>query len=470
MPATDPQLFETIVSTLSDGLYVVLDNLVVFLNQRFADLFGYYDTTETLIGRNLFTDLYPDPSSVDLFQQVHHQVLAGAPPRLAWGQPSARVDGTPTWIEVEIRRVEFSGKPALIGTFHDRTDCKLIGEAMHASQETLRMLLDAMEDRVYVVTDDYRIIYANRKMQNGLCGDIATDPCYKVCRGLSERCDDCSTDAVFTDNQQIHKEFFNEMTKRWYSVIELPIRMPGLSRPAKLAVARDVTEKKEHEKQIRALTHSLISAQEKERRYVSRELHDDLGQRLNAIKLGIDTLEEDLADAPEELTCRVKRISGMLRDSIQAVRGISGRLRPGSLERLGLVGAIEHDCAAMAPEYGLKIDFRPAGMTGVKLEPETEINLYRVFQEALHNVVKHAEATEVTVCLVASHPNIRMRIEDNGKGFDLKQRQRDRGERLGLVGMTERVDLLSGTFQVSSRPKVGTRIVVEVPYCQPEVN
>ena len=85
----------------------------------------------------------------------------------------------------------------------------LIGEAMHASQETLRLLLDAMEDRVYVVTDDYRIVYANRKMMQGLCGDIATDYCYKVCRGLDQRCEDCSTDKVFDSDSPIHKEFFN---------------------------------------------------------------------------------------------------------------------------------------------------------------------------------------------------------------------------------------------------------------------
>lgn len=463
MPAAaDPRLFETIVGNLSDGIYVVQDNKAIFLNERFGEIFGY-SSVEDLLGRDLFATVYPDRQSVDLFRRLHDQVLAGNPPRIAWGQPSAKLDGSPFWIEVEARRIEVGGKPAIFGTFHDRTDCKLIGEAMHASQETLRLLLDAMEDRVYVVTDDYRIVYANRKMLAGVCGDIAVDPCYKVCRGLDERCEDCSTDKVFASDEPIHKEFYNERTKSWYSVIELAIRMPGIDRPTKLAVARDITVRKEAEQKIRALSHRLLTAQENERIHLSRELHDDLGQRMNAIKIGIDTLADDLAGSPGDLMARVTYISQLLQSSIEAVRHLAAGLRPTFLERLGLTGAIRNDCAKLSAAHGLRIDFKTAGMKEMKLENEVEINLYRVFQEALNNVVKHAGATEVGVRLIASHPIIRMRIEDNGGGFDVEEQAVKGGGKLGLVGMAERMDLLNGTFEVISRPGGGTRIVVEVP-------
>ncbi|MCM2356892.1 MAG: PAS domain S-box protein [Geobacteraceae bacterium] len=457
-----PQLFEAIVANLSDGVYVLQDNRTIFLNERCGEIFGY-SSIEGLLDRDMFATVYPDRQSVDLFRKIHDQVLAGNPPRIAWGQPSAKLDGTPFWIEVEARRIEVGGRPAIFGTFHDRTDCKLIGEAMHATQETLRLLLDAMEDRVYVVTDDYRIVYANRKMLAGVCGDLTVDPCYKVCRGLEERCEDCSTDKVFASDQPIHKEFFNERTKSWYSVIELAIRMPGIDQPTKLAVARDITRKKEAEKKVRALSHRLLTAQENERKHLSRELHDDLGQRLNAVKIGIDTLAEDLADSSGDLLARVQYLSRVLQDSIQSVRHLSAGLRPDSLERLGLVGAIRNDSAKLVAAHGLRIDFKTAGMKGIKLDNEAEINLYRVFQEALNNVIKHARATAVGVRLIASHPIIRMRIEDNGRGFDMEGPAVKSGGGLGLVGMAERVDLLSGTFEVVSRPGGGTRIVVEVP-------
>ena len=466
MPASsDPQLFETIVGNLSDGLYVIQEGRIIFLNERCGEIFGY-PSVEDLLGRDMFATVYPDRQSVDLFRKIHDQVMAGSPPRIAWGQPSVKLDGTPFWLEVEARRIEVGGRPAIFGTFHDRTDCKLIGEAMHASQETLRLLLDAMEDRVYVVTDDYRIVYANRKMLEGISGDIATDPCFLACRGLSERCEDCSVDKVFASDRPMYKEFFNERTKSWYSVIELAIRMPGVNQPTKLAVARDISTRREAEQKIRALSHRLLTAQENERKYLSRELHDDLGQRLNAVKIGIDTLADDLADSSGDLGKRLAYLSHILQTSIQDVRQLSAGLRPTSLERLGLVGTIRNDCANLSAVHGLKIDFTSAGMKGIRLDHEAEINLFRVFQEALHNVVKHAGATEVSVRLIASHPIIRMRIEDNGAGFDVEELAVKSGDRLGLVGMAERVDLMNGRFEIVSRPGEGTRIMVEVPLKQ----
>lgn len=462
--SADTGLFEAIVKHLSDGVYVILDNRIVFLNDRFGEIFGY-DSVEALRDEKMFEDVYPDRQSVDLFRRIHEQLLTGNPPRVAWGQTATRLDGTPFWMEIEARRIGISGRPAILGTFHDRTDCKLIGQAMHVSQETLRLLMDAMEDRVYVVTDEYRIVYANRKMMESLCGDLETDYCYKVCRGLDHRCEDCSTDKVFASDRPIYKEFFNEQTGRWYSVIELAVRMPGIERPTKLAVARDITRRKDAEKNIRALSHRLISAQEDERKRISRELHDDLGQRLNAVKIGIETLVDDLEGAPANFRDKVRNLSNILDSSIQSVRQLSAGLHPSTLERLGLVETIRSHCQRFSSLHNLRLDFRSAGMKEVKLDSDIEINLFRVVQEALHNVVRHAEASGVSIRLTASHPTIRLLIEDNGKGFDLGKLTAagDKSLHLGVVGMAERVELMNGTFRILSQPGAGTRIVVEVP-------
>ena len=455
-------LFASIVLNLTDGIYVIQDGRAIFLNDRFGKIFGY-QAVDALIGCDMYRTVYPDRSSVDLFREINEQVLSGTRSPVSWGQPAATLSGTPFWIEVEARLIEVEGKPAVFGTFLDRTDCKLLGEAMHASQETLRLLLDAMEDRVYVVTDDYRIVYANRKMREGLCGDIATDFCYKVCRGLEARCDDCAVEDVFNSDKPIHKEFFNERTGLWYSVIEIAVRMPGVNRPTKLAVARDITVRKEAEKKIRALSRRLFSVQEHERKHLSRELHDDLGQRLNAAKIVIDLLADDLRGAPGDVTARMSHLSGVLQGSVESIRHLCAGLRPSSLERLGLVGAIRSDCDTLAAHHGLKMEFSAHGMEGVRLAQEAEITLYRVFQEALHNVVKHAGATVVQIRLVASHPILRMRITDNGRGFDGAPRALRGDGHLGLVGMSERVDLLNGTLELVSRPGEGTRIAVQIP-------
>lgn len=454
-------LFSSIVMNLSDGIYVIQHGRAIFLNGRFGEIFGYCDP-ESLIGCDMFATVYPDRQSVDLFRNIHEQLLSGNSQKISWGQPSAKLDGTPFWIEVEARVIEVQGEPAIFGTFLDRTDCKLIGEAMHASQETLRLLLDAMEDRVYVVTDDYRLVYANRKMRDGLRGGIETGYCYKLCRGLDLPCEDCSTEKVFVSDQPMQKEYFNQLTQLWYSVIELPVRMPGIERPAKLAVARDITERKAAEEKIRALSHRLFTVQEDERKHLSRELHDDLGQRLNAAKIAIDLLAEDLAAAPGDVAGRLSQLSQVMTASVESVRHLSAGLRPAALERLGLVGAIGNHCDQLAARQGLKVEFTHHGMKGVRLPQEAEINLYRVVQEALNNVVKHAGASEASIKLVASHPIIRMRIRDNGKGFGGPGRE-EANEGLGLVGMAERVDLLRGSFKIVSHPEAGTGITVEIP-------
>ena len=460
----DPNLFATIVGSLSNGIYVIQDGRAVFLNDHFAKIFGY-QSSGPLIGKSMYDEVYPDRQSVELFRSVNEKALAGGQQLTSWGQPCARPDGTPFWLEVEARRIDVGGRPAILGTMLDHTDCKLLGQAMHASQASLHMLLDAMEDRVYVVTDEFRIVYANRKMQEGITGDISSEMCYSLCRGLSERCADCSSDAIFNHGKPVYKEFFNERTGLWYSVIELPIRMPGIERPTKLAVARDITVRKEAEKKVRALSHRLLCAQEDERKRLSRELHDDLGQRLNAVKIGVDTLADDLSPFPGEIASRVNYLSQILQSSIESVRHICSGLRPTSLEQ-GLVQAISSDCGRVASVHGLKIEVKSTGMKKVRLDHEAEINLYRVFQESLHNVVKHACASRVSVTLIASHPIIRMRIEDNGKGFDpaCVRRRKEQATGLGLVSMAERVDLMGGAFDVVSRPGVGTRVVVEIPY------
>ena len=458
-------LFETIVGNLSQGMYVLQDNQVIYLNKQCGEMFGY-ESVDHLTRCNMFTEVYPDKESVDLFKSMHEEMLANKSELVSWAQPSTRCDGTPFWLEVEARIIEVSGRPAILGTFVDQTDCAFMAEAMAVSQQTLRRLLDAMEDRVYVVTEDFEVIYANRKMIETSSGDPKKDPCHLVCIGLPQPCEACAIDEVFSTGEPVYKEFYSDSMKSWYSAIELPIRMPGYDRPAKLAVARDITRLKETEQRIRALSHRLLTAQEDERTMLSRELHDDLGQRLNAAKISIGTIAEDLRDVPEELTQRVTHLADILQGSIQSVRRLSSGLRPSSLERLGLVETLRDHCRKISSLHNIDIDFKSAGIKELKLDKDTEINLFRIAQEALHNIVKHAHASQTSVRLVTSHPNLRLRIADNGIGFDGNNQEKDSSQhtKLGLLGIAERVDLLKGSFQVNSSPGEGTRMIIEVPY------
>lgn len=457
-------LFETIVGNLSQGMYVLQNNEAVYLNQQFGEMFGY-DSVGHLLRRNMFTEVYPDKDSVDLFRNMHDEILKNQTPLVSWAQQSCRCDGNPFWLEVEARLINVGGEPAILGTFVDQTDCAFMAEAMAVSQQTLRRLLDAMEDRVYVVTEDFEVVYANRKMIETSCADPKKDPCYKVCRGLDKPCEACTIDEVFKTGEPVYKEFYNDSMNSWYSAIELPIRMPGLDQQAKLAVARDITALKETEQRIRALSHRLITAQEDERAMLSRELHDDLGQRLNAAKIGIETIAEDLKEIPADLRLRVNQLADNLQGSIHSVRRLSSGLRPSSLERLGLVETLRDHCSKISSLHNIEIDFTSAGVKELKLDKDTEINLYRIAQEALHNTVKHAAASQSSVKLIASHPMLRLRIADNGSGFDKDAHLNNHNQNtnLGLLGIAERVDLLKGNFELKSSPGNGTRLIIEVP-------
>ena len=162
---------------------------------------------------------------------------------------------------------------------------------------------------------------------------------------------------------------------------------------------------------------------------------------------------------------KVAQLSKILQDSINSVRDIAYDLRPSSLDQLGLVRTIYQYCEDFSEKTGLKVDFTSAGMDELKLNFDTEINLYRLVQESLNNIIKHADAKSVTIKLVASFPKIILRIEDDGKGFDIRNRlvAAFNEKRMGLRSMEERVSLLRGKMKINSRPEEGTKIFIEVP-------
>ena len=141
-------------------------------------------------------------------------------------------------------------------------------------------------------------------------------------------------------------------------------------------------------------------------------------------------------------------------------------LRPPGLDQLGLVRTVYQYCEEFSEKNGIGIDFFAAGLDDLKIPFDTEINLYRIIQEGLWNIKKHADAAHVIVRLVASFPNIILRIEDDGKGFDVKTRllATSNEKRMGLRSIQERVSLLKGKMRIQSRPNEGTKIYIEVPH------
>lgn len=225
-------------------------------------------------------------------------------------------------------------------------------------------------------------------------------------------------------------------------------------------------ERKRSETQIRTLTRKLMTTQEDERRMISRELHDRVGQDLSGIKITLETLFDSQPAATPEIRKKVTQLSRLLDRTIFTVRDLAYDLRPPGLDEMGIVQALAMFCDDFSEKTQIHTEYHSVGIEKMKLEFNTQINLYRMIQEGLNNIHKHAEATRAVVKLTAAFPHILLRIEDNGKGFDVEKRAReiDSEKRMGLRSLQERTHLLSGVMIVSSKPAQGTKILIKLPY------
>jgi PAS domain S-box-containing protein len=232
----------------------------------------------------------------------------------------------------------------------------------------------------------------------------------------------------------------------------------------------DITHRKRAEEHIHSLTQELIKAQEGERQRIARDLHDHVAQNLGALKITCETLFLNQLGNPEQMKKSISNFSGILAESISSVRDIAYNLRPPNLDQLGLIRTIAQYCEDFSDKSGIAVDFFSAGMERVGLDFDMEINLYRLIQEALNNIKKHSEARNVLVRIVASSPDIIVRIEDDGKGFEVEKRMFDalNEKRMGLKSMEERVSLLGGVMSIKSRPNEGTKIVIKVQHANPD--
>lgn len=216
-----------------------------------------------------------------------------------------------------------------------------------------------------------------------------------------------------------------------------------------------------HRQELRRLTEKLFQGQEDERRRIARELHDEAGQALTAVKLGLDRLEERVTLNPEGLLAEIGEIRRMVVQTSSEIRRLSYRLHPTLLSDLGLEPALNLYFKDVMKHSSIEIDFRMVGFDR-RLHGDLETILYRFAQEALTNTLKHSEAKNFKISLIRSYPKIIFLAEDNGVGFD-GQISRSRKRSLGLLGMRERASLSGGTFQLRSKKGEGTRIRIEIP-------
>jgi PAS domain S-box-containing protein len=226
----------------------------------------------------------------------------------------------------------------------------------------------------------------------------------------------------------------------------------------------DITERKNLEDNLRFFLQQITRAQEEERKYIARELHDDMAQILGSLSRRLDNLLRKEHNFGTSEASTLQDIQALLNQGLQSLNGFIQNLRPSSLDDLGLIPALRSLTNNLEKTNGTLAAFTVIGEER-RLTNEIELSLFRIVQEALNNVSKHAQATEVNVLAEFTAKAIKLTVSDNGNGFELKGSMDDlpRIGQLGLMGMQERVWLLGGSIEVNSEPGKGTELKVDVP-------
>jgi len=232
--------------------------------------------------------------------------------------------------------------------------------------------------------------------------------------------------------------------------------MTGGEEPHVISIVRDVTERRA----LRAFGAGALRAAEEERQRIARELHDDTAQRLAGLMLLLRVAGR--TEDREERNRRIDQVREEIAEAAEAVRRIARGLRPPALDEVGLASALDSLVRSLRRAHSLDIDLAIERI-GERLDPDAELALYRIVQEALTNAIRHSGASWIRVSLRADTRTVRATIEDDGRGFAADREYGDGGRGLGLVGMRERARHAGGSLEIASAPDAGTRVSAELP-------
>ena len=442
-------------------------------------------------------EVFPEIS--ERWKEIHGRCMAGAVENCAEDR-FARLDGSVDWVRWEIRpwrRIDNSIGGIIIFT-ELITERKRVAEALRESEARYRAFIEHSREGVWRMELEQPIPInlppeeiLEKLMQYGHLAECnlahARNLGFSTTKEIvGKRLRDL---IPFADEERV-ESFRAEARSGWrnrgiefrshdksgnlrhYIRTEIPIIENGMLVRA-WGITRDVTELKQAEEErerslehLRALAGQLQNSREEERKRVAREIHDQLGQALTAIKIDFSSLLCELPVGANQPTRRTASILKLVDESIQTVRRISTELRPGILDDLGLVAALEWAGEDFQARTGTtcRLDL-PQG--NIAVSPEQATAIFRIFQETLTNVARHADAAGVEVRLSKEDSDLTLEVHDNGKG--IPEDRLSNGESLGILGMRERALLLGGEVTISGTGGNGTTVRVRIPVASSEL-
>jgi signal transduction histidine kinase len=341
-------------------------------------------------------------------------------------------------------------------------------EGLELERDKLKGILDSMNDGVYIVNQEYEVVYANPVFERER-GPVNKRKCYEYLLDLPGVCSWCKNEDVFA-GETVLWEWHSSKTGKTYEIFDTPFVGPD-GALCKLGIVRDISDRKkadealkESEKQLRALSFQLLTAQETERKRISRELHDELGQALTVLKLRMNFIEKNLLEHQSKLKEECDYGVQYIDQVIENVRRLSRDLSPTILEDFGLSAALRWLVSNFAKSYNIRVNLDMIDIDPL-LPRNSYVVIYRTVQEALTNIGKHSRANNVSIVIQEGNGTVSFSIEDDGKGFDeRKTAQRGPEETgLGLATMKGRARMLEGIFDIRTEEGKGTRITLSIP-------
>jgi len=339
--------------------------------------------------------------------------------------------------------------------------------ALRESEEVFRKLSECSPAGVFLTDAAGAITYTNPRWRAiyGLASGANADREWtrvvhpKDRAGVLEQWNGC-----VREGREYGQEFCLQLageTLRWVYMRASPMRSENGRYTGHVGTVTDITERKQAEEARAQLVQKLITAQEDECRRVSVELHDQMGQGLTAMMLGLNALQASSAGKGSDAR-QLQQLHELVNDLTNRVHRLAWELRPAVLDDLGLTSALKRYVEEWSQRSGITADFHVSGQADQRLLPSVETTFYRIAQEALTNVIKHAQASRVSVLLDYRRDSVLVIVEDNGKGFDVGtvMNSINSSGRLGLLGMQERATLVGAKFNIESTPDAGTTVFV----------
>jgi PAS domain S-box-containing protein len=457
---------EGIITSAMDAIISIDDNqCLVLVNPAAEKMFGY--TADELKGLPI------DSILPGRFRAAHekHNGSGGATngKRRSSGPLGTlvgrRASGHEFPIEASISQLQLDGRTFYTAILRDITDRIRAQEALNESEQRFRTMADTAPVMIWISGTDKRRTYFNQQWLNFTgrtidreLGDGWTDVIHP---DDFARCLD-TYDQCFDRRQQFTMEYRllrADGQFRWVIDTGTPRLSPSGEFLGYIGSCLDITEQKGTEEALMDLSGHLIRAQEDERSRLARELHDDLNQRMALVSVSLERLRQNPPDTPARMRQQLQAIMDQTVDISKEIHRMSYDLHPSWLVHVGLVAAVRGLCEELLPRQGLRVEFTHEGVP-TPLPQDVSLCLYRIVQECLSNVVKHSGAKEARVQLTGIENEIRLRVSDSGRGFDIDSRNTHHG--LGLISMRERLRLVGGNISIESRPSEGTQICARV--------